>query len=227
MRKLQGQFGFTLLELLIASAMIAVLIFGLSQHIRSGVTIWRRTTKSGEMSQRQRVALSRLRRDLAHSVVFDPRSDVAYGTEIGQLTLPVFEANELLFYSRMSETHQNLAGVHQVRYWCDDSAESSGLWREVTTIAQVRNDEDAQSLERLLPSCQELSIRYAYHVGGGPGELIWRPRWNKELTLQPKLLEVSVYWDNEVGTDYGLGDAKIFSREVMRIPTGDLVPYEI
>lgn len=218
--------GFTLLELLIASTMIAILIFGLSQHIRSGVVIWDRTTSTGELFQRQRVALARLRGDLSKAVVFDKRKDQAYGPETGKLTLPVFASDELSFYVNLPQTRQTQAGVYRVRYWCDHNSDSSGWWRELATISQVRNQEPAQTLERLLPSCAEMSVRFAYHPGGGPGELNWRPVWDQEIELMPRLLEITLRWDNEEGKDYLENDARLFAREVMRNPAGVLIPYQ-
>ena len=81
--------GFTLVELLIAATMMSVLFIGLGSHLRGGIAVWRQTTQRVDALQRERVALDRLERDLANSVIYDQR-DTAYGVEEGKLPPPQF-----------------------------------------------------------------------------------------------------------------------------------------
>lgn len=187
--------GFTLVELLIAATMIAVLFVGIAAHLRGGLTVWRRATDHGEAAQRMRVALDRLERDVAHAIVYDDRKE-QYGAE-GLLPVPRFGPDELRFFTQAVTRSGYPPSVRLVTYRCDPLSATPGLWRASQAIAEARGSV-AAAPEAMLPECAELSLRYAFQLGESseaPSVLEWRPTWpddpNEPLRL-PRLIEVTL-----------------------------------
>ena len=188
--------GFTLVELLIASTMIAILFVGLGAHLRGGLMVWQRTTASGETLQRRRVAFDQLERDLGNALVYDSRSR-AYGSDPGQMPLPQFGAATLRFYTVVGAAASPSPAVRVVTYACESPEGKAGLWRSSQTVEQARAKIEAPIPELLLPGCESLSLRYAYlpAAGSEPFALEWRENWPDDpgaITKLPRLLEISL-----------------------------------
>ena len=183
--------GFTLVELLIASTMIAVLVVGLGAHLRGGLAVWRRATASGEAVQRQRVALERLARELAQAVVLDDR-EAAYGEDAGTLPRPRFDEAALAWFTALApSTRRPLPAVRFVTYRCEERDGVLGLWRTSQPLVEARaRSEPAPELA--LPGCERLAVRYAHLPPEAEGPLEWRDRWEQPEQALPRLVEVTV-----------------------------------
>jgi len=187
--------GFTLVELLIAATMIAILFVGIAAHLRGGLTVWRRATDHGEAAQRMRVALDRLERDVVHAIVYDDRKE-RYGAD-GLLPLPGFGSGELRFFTQTVTRSGYPPSLRLVTYQCSPSSATPGLWRTSQAIAEARGN-IAPTPEAMLPECAELSLRYAFQLSESseaPSVMDWRPTWpddpNEPLRL-PRLVEVTI-----------------------------------
>ena len=198
--------GFTLVELLIAATMMSVLFIGLGSHLRAGISVWRLTTQRVDALQRERIALDRLERDLANSVLYDQRDD-AYGSEEGKLPPPQFGATSLAWYT-VSPTTQR-PSVRFVTYACEPREDTTSLWRTSQSVGEARAKREP-SKELLLPGCESLRVRYAYEPPAVSEALDWRETWlfSKEL---PRLMEVTVRMSS--GREVG---------RVIAIPQGSL-----
>ncbi len=187
MRGRQG--GFTFVELLVASTMMAVLFVGLTGHLQAGARIWQRVTSAGESLQQERVALSRLERDLANAVLYQP--DGIYGAEKGQMPEPAFETDALRFITaEPSARADRPPALRSVTYRCEKLDGGPALWRSGQSIADAR-DHRAPTTIGLLPGCSRLSIHYAY-LGQTPGRLEWDSTWQESHTQLPRLLTIVV-----------------------------------
>jgi len=199
-----------LVELLIAATMMSVLFIGLGSHLRGGITVWRQTTRRVDALQRQRVALDRLERDLANSVIYDSRDD-AYGAEEGKLPPTQFTATALAWYTVSPATKP--PSVRFVAYACESSDGTTGLWRASQSVGEARaHSESARDL--LLPDCEALRVRYAYTPPDEFVALEWREEWLFAREL-PRLIEVTVHRTS--GPDV---------TRVMTIPHGSLKPAQ-
>ena len=76
--KLGRQAGFTLLELLVVVAVLGLLIIGLTQGVRAGLTLWdaqsRRTSETAELD-----AAARVLRALLSGITYSPSASFAPG----------------------------------------------------------------------------------------------------------------------------------------------------
>ena len=189
-------YGFTLVELLIASTMIAVLFVGLGTHLRGGLTVWQRATYIGQMLQRRRVAFDRLERELANAIVYDARQG-SYGPDEGQLPWPQFGETSVQFFTVAPASSRQPATVRFVTYACGRVDGTEGLWRtsQSAGASRARNAVPAPTL--VVSGCESLSFRYAYRAESQEksGTIEWRPDWPddpNEPLKQPRLIEVSL-----------------------------------
>ncbi|MEK7424510.1 MAG: prepilin-type N-terminal cleavage/methylation domain-containing protein, partial [Actinomycetota bacterium] len=187
--RLEAQQGFTFVELLIAATMMSVLFVGLGTHLRGGIAIWRRATTTTETLQRQRVALDRLERDLAHTILYDLRP-AAYGPEDGKLP-PLQFTSSALAWVTLSLDAQQLPAVRFVMYECGEVEGTPGLWRTSRSIRDARARREARP-ERVLPECEGLSFQYAYLPADASMPLEWHDLWLEPERSVPSLVRVSV-----------------------------------
>ena len=185
--------GFTLVELLIAATMMAVLLVGLSAHLRGGITVWQRATTTVERLQRQDVALDRLASDLANSLIDDPRPE-SYGGAPGQLPVPHFTATSAAWYAAQPAAPGRVPSVRFVSYACAARDGTQGLWRTSQSIGEVRTNTEPVP-ELLMPGCESLTFRYGTQAATDshqPDWLAWIEEWPNALQAMPRLVEVSM-----------------------------------
>lgn len=205
--------GLTFVELVIAATMMSVLFVGLGSHLRGGITVWQRATTISEQLQQQRVALERLQRDLADAFVYS--QEQAYGPP-PKLPAPLFEPDQLRWFTRQQATTTRPPGVRIVDYRCETRDGVQGLWRTSWSISEARSETFLPTPELLLPGCDALSARYAYLPPAGapptpPFE--WHDRWNEPKQLPP-LIALS------------LEGARMAIQQWLSIPAGMMKPFE-
>jgi prepilin-type N-terminal cleavage/methylation domain-containing protein len=198
--------GFTLVELLVASAMAAVLCVGLGAHLRGGVEVWRRASAVGETVQRQRVALERLERDLSNATFYDTRAE-SYGDPDGQLASPSF-GNRALAWFTIQPAAAGKA-VRLVSYWCGTVDNTIGLWRASQSVGEARAHQPVMP-QLLLPGCDRLTLQYAIKSADST-DMQWLDEWPDPISSLPRL--VSVVLRLESGQEVG---------RVFAVPAGSL-----
>ena len=206
--------GLTFVELLIAGAIFAILLVGLSAHLRGDVAAWRRATTTVEQLQQVRVALDRWEADLAGGLVFEP----------GGIWMPqqAFDSTRMQWYVvRPGQAGPSAAGrVWFVTYELQPDGQGLALTRTSLTVAQAAST-ITTAPERLLRDVQSLTIRYGYVAGseappGQPQTITWTNNWT-DLTQTPRLIEVTL----ELGSHWAI--TRQF-RQVFVIPSGSLTP---
>ena len=182
--------GFTLVELLLAATLISILFVGLGAHLRGGITVWRRTTQVGEQLQRQRVALTRLERDLANAIRYDDR-ETAYGDTLGLLPPIQFAADTLAWVTIVPTSRQGSSAVRFLTYQCTRVDDVPGLWRTSQSLGEARARREPV-FELFLPDCEELSLRYAALPSTPNDPLSWGA-WESDLAAGlPRFVEVTI-----------------------------------
>ncbi|MBI3321153.1 MAG: hypothetical protein HYZ91_02670 [Candidatus Omnitrophica bacterium] len=193
-RGLLTVFGFTLVELLVAVTMTAILFVGLGTHLRGGIAVWQRVTTKTEAMQRQRVALERLARDLAQAIVYDDRNE-SYGA--GKLPEPMFEREELRMFTVSSASHDSPGRVQFVTYQCGAINGTDGLWRTSRSLNQLRLSPAGAVPALVLPGCRSLSLQYASLPADPAIPLEWLPSWRDPIARLPRLIKASLVIDSE------------------------------
>ncbi len=211
---LMSRQGLTFVELLIAGAIFAILLVGLSAHLRGNVMAWHRATTTVEQLQQVRVALERWEADLAGGLVFDPG-----GAWMPQQT---FDSTRVQWYVvRPGQAGSSATGrVWFVTYELQPDGQGMALTRSSQTVAQAASTIAAVP-ERLLRDVQSLVIRYgsvasSAESAGQPQTITWTSSWT-DLTQTPRLIEVTL----ELGSHWAITRQL---RQVFVIPSGSLTP---
>ena len=199
--------GLTLVELLMAVAIFAILGVGLSSHLRGATLAWRRAMEETEASQRLRVAMEQLERDLANATLFD-------GT--GSWTpAPVFGSQELHWYTRRPGLRDG--DPASVRYVAYALGADGALTRTSMTPQEAHAAAAQVEPSVLVRGVASLEVRYAVmepSAGGGAATLSWLDDWESTEQL-PGLVEVRLTM-----TESAAGPSAV--RRAMRVPTGSL-----
>ncbi len=208
--------GFTFVELIIASVMLAILFVGLASHLRGGVMVWHRTTEIAEALQQQRVALNRLDTELVNAVIYDMRSDAYDSTDDKKLPSLIFESSKLRWITVVSGTSPQFSTVRVVSYRSDTHNDQRGLWRTSQSLAQARVHSEEPVPELVLPGCDALSMQYAYLSPSDPEALEWHDSWSEPpYKAVPRLISYSLR----------LTSGRVL-QHIMTIPIGTLAKWD-
>lgn len=197
--------GFTFVELLLAATVMSILFVGLGTHLRGGILVWRRATNTVESLQQQRVALDMLEGDLANAIVYDPREAATVTQSFGAHALQVVTVRPT--------TTARAGDVLLVTYRCQPVDGLAGFWRASVPAAQALAGRGATP-KLLAPSCEELSVEYAYLPVDEGGPLEWHDEWDDRQEL-PRLVAATAR--------FASGRTL---RQVILIPAGVLKPWE-
>ncbi len=185
-RRRSAHRGFTLVELMIAATMMAVLMVGLGTHLRGAVTVWRRTRAAVDRLQRERVAMERLSQDLANAFVYDGSERAPIHHE--------FSGQAARWCTLVSATDARSGpstAARWVAYRCATGEEPQGLLRTEQSASQARDGTAEVSPHALVPDCAGLAFRYGYLPAEGQEGLVWEGLWPYEKEL-PRLIEVTL-----------------------------------
>lgn len=186
--------GLTFVELLIAVTMVAILFTGLAVHLRGGMAVWERVTRSTDMRQRERASLNRLQRDLANAFVFDDRPQ-SYVPGDTSLSPAVFSSDSVAFYAAPAREALFQTPVQFLTYWCGARGDQSGLWRQRWTVNESRAKRGAEP-ELILPECGRLQFSYAYlrsnEAALAAQPLDWQSSWQESPASLPRLIQLEI-----------------------------------
>jgi type II secretion system protein J len=199
--------GLTLVELMMAGTIFAVLMTGMVLHVRGGAVAWRRVTRTVEDLQQVRVVLERLTQDLVNAVVIDPRPEA---TPSVHMTREALEFYTLRMDRGRSEGN---ATVQFVTYALRPDAEGSTLVRTAQTIPEAKAAPPDRAQE-LLTGVERVAIRYGSVAPTEPSSVEWRDEWADANTF-PKLVEI-------VLDRRGASSILESIRQVIQIPSGSL-----
>ncbi len=183
--------GMTFVELMIVSTMFSVLFVGLGTHLRGGMVVWQRVTATTEQLTRARVALDRLERDLANSVIYYAQPESR--EDPGQLPVPQFTASTLAWCTvAQPKSPSQPATVRFVTYGCEPDGDPNSRWLLKTSQSvEEARAKFVPAPQLLLQGCSTLAFRYAYQPVEAGGPLQWLDTWTSTDTL-PGLIDLSL-----------------------------------
>jgi general secretion pathway protein J len=113
-RTMQSEKGFTLLEMIVAVTLVAMMALGLWSVFRTGLRAWSRGTETIDANQRQRNILDMVRKQLASAYPLTPPPDEAAPVAVN----PIFHGTEtgLSFISLNSLRFLDSPGLTLVHY---------------------------------------------------------------------------------------------------------------
>jgi prepilin-type N-terminal cleavage/methylation domain-containing protein len=186
-RPISAQAGFTLLEVLVAVTLVAVMAVGLWAVFRISIRSWSRGTEFMDGNQRHRSILNLVRKQLAstYGLVVPPNlrtgmtPTASSSLGMGSLVFSGTE-NSLLFISLNSLQFQESPGLTMVSYEVSrNSGENYSLVeKEGRYLGQMPEDESAMGGSKAIPIFENLtSCLFEYF---DPGDTQNQAKWVRE-----------------------------------------------
>jgi len=156
--------GFTLIEVLVAVTIIAVIVLSIYSAFNTGITAYKKMDTAFSSFQDARIILNVIETDLKNSFIYSEESSFFKG---GSSALDFFSI--LNTYDK-DEKYNSLC---RIKY----TLEGNTLKRTVYGgFAALGDDENAQAQE-LSNSIEKIDFEYAYIGSGDDKAIIWRNVW--------------------------------------------------
>jgi type II secretion system protein J len=175
--------SFTLIELLIALSIFAVIAVTLYSTFFAGISVWRRSGEGSDAYQDMRTAFDDIARDLKNMAYFTKNKDSIYAfsglsKEIILMTLEE-GATEKMEPSRE---------VVKVSYLFDEA--KGELNRRAAGIASGFDLKKA-GVETLLKGVADLKFEYCYDSGDEDEPYLWQEEWKDENAKTPRGVRIT------------------------------------
>lgn len=167
--------GFTLVELLIAVSIFALIVTTIYSTFNTGIKAWRRVTEDGILSKDARLSLEKMGKDLRNALRF---SGLQFVGESTLVSIPGL-------ISTSKEGNPLAPQIGRITYFLDET--NSALQLRQQTYAEVLNAIDTQP-KVLVSSVIGLCLRYCRY-DEKTGEYIWEESYNQsnKLPLEVKI----------------------------------------
>lgn len=161
--------GFTLLELLLAVSLSAIIILGIYSALQTGILSYNRMERSSGVFQAARVILNRMETDLKNSYIYSQADSRFRGSKTGQTIefcniLDIFEQREAFYLPC------------RIKYELD----SQILKRTIYSGFQVSEESPAAQAEELSADIKELVLEFAYLSDDPNKNIEWQEAWPAE-----------------------------------------------
>lgn len=168
--------SFTLIELLIAVSIFAVVAIALYSTFSGGLKVWHRQEKGFKYSHSTRLVLDAMAKELRNAINYSVKQGLGAGLE-GQGLRFIGDEKSLTFITLMGEE------IAKVDYIFEE-----GVLKKRVVLQKEEFKEENQKESVLIENLDGLSFEYAYKGTGEGFELEWRKSWEKEtVSDQPKI----------------------------------------
>lgn len=160
-RTTQSEKGFTLLEIMIAVTLVALMAAGIWAVFRTGIRAWSRGTVSIDTSQSHRIVQDLVRKQLASAFP----ATVPVDPTIQNVTYPIFKGTEsdFQFVSLDSLYFQDSPGLTWVQYKLSEDSNSGGyslVESEARYLGQIPDPDTGSTVLRSIPLFENLRKCY-------------------------------------------------------------------
>jgi general secretion pathway protein J len=200
--------GFTLLELLIALTIVALIVVIIFSALRIGIRAWEKGEKDVDMRQRQRIVLDLIKRQLASTCASD-----VWGRD-QQLASLKGDSKSIDFVSHIPLTPGNRFGLVYVQYAVkkDKEGKKEHLTFYEKSIAlpdkkSGAGNPDEGDFSELLPGMKSIVFEY---LKDRPGEeaSIWQKTWDPAVDKGvPRAVRVTLEENDEKAPIYVIAGA--------------------
>lgn len=199
--------GFTLLELIIALTIVAVMVVIIFGALRIGIRAWEKGERDVDVRQRQRIVLDLIKRQLASTAVND-----VWGRDPKRVLLKG-DNKSVEFVSHIPLTPGNRFGTVYVRYAVKQEEGGEGehlLFHEQNAaLSDKKTDEGNNESEfsELIAGMQSIVFEY---LKDRPGEKasLWQQSWDPAVDKGlPRAVRVTLREDDEKAPLYVIAGA--------------------
>lgn len=178
MDRIKNRLGFTLLELLIAVTVFAIIAVSIYSSLGAGIRVWKRSSEAMSENQVLRLFFEMVSSDLKNAVRYYavPGSDQKnFEAEPGKISFMALVAAA----SKESKAHAELA---RVVYYLD--REKMAVCRKLATIRVGFDPEKAKAVE-LVTDVEEkdFSFEYCYPADESRTSFDWKDGWEDDKNI--------------------------------------------
>lgn len=201
--------SFTLIELLIALSIFAVVAVTLYSAFFAGVSVWKRSGDTSGSYQDISAVFDDIARDLKNAVYFskDEESGYAFMGAPGKIAFMTLE-------ERVGARMKPCREIARLSYYFDDTADEF-----IKKRADISLGFDIVKAEKdvLLRGVEDFRFEYCYYSGDEDEPYIWQDEWSDEDARIPRGIRITAVMN---GVKRGDGASRI--TRVIFIPTGVL-----
>jgi len=177
-RTIQSEKGFTLLEMIVAVTLVAMMAVGIWSVFRTSLRAWSRGTEYIDASQRQRNILDMVRKQLASAYPLSAPPDLASPVAVH----PIFYGTEtrLSFISLNSLRFHDSPGLTLVNYEVTQDPQGAYVLheREERYLDRIPDPESEIDLAGITPLLDNLDQCYFEYRSNSDDEEPWIREWN-------------------------------------------------
>lgn len=171
--------GFTLVEILISSAIISLVAISVYAVFASGVRVWQRGSQASSYERRERLFLEKLGRELSNTFQFS--------------NIPFKGTEDSIAFATLSEK-----GVSRISYFLNTE---NVLCRRLTSYAESFKKEEELEAIKLIPGVSGLKFSYCY-LDNASGDYKWKDRWKpEEQDTLPRAVSIELIFKRDVGLE--------------------------
>lgn len=159
--------SFTLIEVLLATAILSVIILSVYSAFNTGILAYKKIDSTFDSFQEARIILSKLESDLKNSFVYSEDSSFFNG-----------EASKLDFFnvSQIYYKDKEYSNVCRIKYELDGVS----LKRTLCSGFSALNESADIKPQEFSNNIKNLDFEYAYISEGEKKDILWQDAWPKE-----------------------------------------------
>jgi prepilin-type N-terminal cleavage/methylation domain-containing protein len=175
--------GFTLLELIIVSALSAVVMLTIYSGFRSGILLWRRAQQKDINEEKIIIFYSKLAKDLSNTFVF---SGIEFAGTSAEISFPVLVSTPVITQTESAPIFVKQPG-RAVYKWDQKKQTIVYYQQDYSAIYQNKTDPPTRDL---LKGIKQLVFKY-YKYDREQKTFVWLDTWAETQQL-PKAVKVEI-----------------------------------
>lgn len=184
-----GEAGFTLIEVLLATLLMTVILAGLATITAQWLPNWNRGMARVQRAERLAMGLDRFAADLAVAEMIPANADTR---------APLFEGNELsVTFVRSAVGPNTRPGLEIIRFIEKGDSQGLALVRERASFAPMPSDAQVRFADQVVLIRAPFRVSFSY----AGADHVWQPTWRGQMQL-PDMIRITV---RDAGTGQVLG----------------------
>jgi type II secretion system protein J len=163
--------GLSLLELMLAISIFAIVVVGIYSTFGAGLSVWRKTQKAQNLYQDIRLFLNKIEQDLENAVLYSDSEKSEYFNFEG-------EENKMSFFSLVHtfQTIPHHPELRRITYSFDESTRT--LQRLEQAFVHSTQEGESQEAEQIVAQIYNLNFFYCYIDEDAIPPYKWMNIWN-------------------------------------------------
>lgn len=171
---MKKQRGFTLMELLLAISIFAVIALCLYSVFSGGIRVWRKQGEGFKYTHGTRLALDNIAKELRNAIIYALPIKPLPGEENPQDLQFIGEKTKLSFMTLIG------SDIAKVSYWFENNEQQGGVLKRIAFLQKTGFKDDTQKEEVLIQDLSDLSFEYAYPGESEEVAVSWKDSWGAD-----------------------------------------------